>query len=147
MEVEIAQLVTTGASTVVGLMATEAWTQARSRLAALFGRGRDTEEVTAELEEIRVEVVRAGDDSELVDDCTGELRNRIRRLLREDPQAADLLRTVLAEFATAQPQPGITVYQSTNTLSGGSHGTVIQAGFVNGPLPGGQSGPFGRPAG
>ncbi|MEV0192076.1 hypothetical protein AB0I39_26510 [Kitasatospora purpeofusca] len=145
MEAEIAQLVTTGATTVVGLMATEAWTQARSRLAALFGRGRDTEEVSAELEEIRAEVVRADGDAELVGDQAAELRNRLRRLLREDPRAVDRLRAVLEEFAPRAPQPGSVVYRSTNTLSGGSHNTVIQAGFVNGPLPGGPNAPFGHP--
>ncbi|MFJ4672163.1 hypothetical protein [Kitasatospora purpeofusca] len=128
METEIAQLVTTGAATVVGLMATEAWTQARSRLAALFGRGRDTEEVSAELEEIRVEVVRADGDAELVGDQAAELRNRLRRLLREDPQAAAELGSLLREF-TPRQQPGGSVYNHTV-----NHGTitesVVQAGRI-----------------
>ncbi|MET8702652.1 hypothetical protein ABZW10_27890 [Kitasatospora sp. NPDC004723] len=130
MEAEIAQLVTTGATTVVGLMATEAWTQVRSRLAGLLGRGRDTEEVSAELEEIRVEVVRADGDEELVGDQTAELRNRIRRLLRQDPGAAVELRAALDEFAPKQPEP--TGRSVQNTFSGGtmSGGILIQAGTV-----------------
>ncbi|MFE6872826.1 hypothetical protein ACFVFS_40645 [Kitasatospora sp. NPDC057692] len=125
MEAEIAQLVTSGATTVVGLMATEAWTQLRSRLAGLLGRGRDAEEVSAELEEIRVEVVRAGGDTELIDDQTAELRNRIRRTLREDPQAAVELRSILVEFTRGTTN--ITVYN--NTITGGTHhGSVFQVG-------------------
>ncbi|WP_380284253.1 hypothetical protein [Kitasatospora purpeofusca] len=125
MEAEIAQLVTTGATTVVGLMATEAWTQLRSRLAGLLGRGRDAEEVSAELEEIRVELVRANGDTELVDDQTAEVRNRIRRALREDPQAAMEFRSLLVEFTKGTTN--ITVYN--NTITGGTHhGNVFQVG-------------------
>ncbi|MFF8775510.1 hypothetical protein [Kitasatospora sp. NPDC015120] len=129
MEAEIAQLVTTGATTVVGLMATEAWTQLRSRLAGLLGRGRDAEEVSAELEEIRVEVVRADGDEELVGDQTAELRNRIRRLLRQDPRAAGELRELLAEFAPRQPQ-SVEVNHIVNTVSHSTvQGSVIQTGL------------------
>ncbi|MFJ8436452.1 hypothetical protein ACIQ9P_34670 [Kitasatospora sp. NPDC094019] len=130
MEAEIAQLVTTGATTVVGLMATEAWTQLRSRLAGLLGRGRDAEEVSAELEEIRVEVVRADGDAELVGDQAAELRNRLRRLLRQHPEAAAELRSVLAEFSPEPPGPaGVSVH---NTFSGGTMngGILIQSGPV-----------------
>ncbi|MFF2353635.1 hypothetical protein ACFVVL_28100 [Kitasatospora sp. NPDC058115] len=127
MEAEIAQLVTTGATTVVGLMATEAWTQVRSRLAGLLGRGRDTAEVSAELEEIRVEVVRADGDEELVGDQAAELRNRIRRLLRQDPQAGGELRALLEEFTPRTTN--VTVYNQT--ISGGTHYGVIQAGRID----------------
>ncbi|WP_328957596.1 hypothetical protein [Kitasatospora purpeofusca] len=128
MEAEIAQLVTTGATTVVGLMATEAWTQLRSRLAGLLGRGRDAEEVSAELEEIRVEVVRADGDAELVGDQAAELRNRLRRLLRQDPRAAAELDALLREF-TPRQQPGVTVYNQT--ISNGTFNeSVVQAGRI-----------------
>ncbi|MEK2490532.1 hypothetical protein WN990_13270 [Kitasatospora purpeofusca] len=128
MEAEIAQLVTTGATTVVGLMATEAWTQARSRLAAIFGRGRNAEEVSAELEEIRIEVVRADGDAELVGDQAAALRVRLRRLLREDPRAAAELEAVLREFAPRQ-QPGTTAYYQTIN-NGTFNEPVVQAGRV-----------------
>ncbi|MFD9064077.1 hypothetical protein ACFVZ3_21435 [Kitasatospora purpeofusca] len=136
MEAEIAQLVTTGATTVVGLMATEAWTQARSRLAALFGRGRNAEEVSAELEEIRVEVVRADGDAELVGDQAAELRNRLRRLLREDPRAAEELESLLREFAPRAQQPGTTVHNEIH--NGTFNESVFQAGRItynNAPPP------------
>ncbi|MFB7473305.1 hypothetical protein [Kitasatospora sp. NPDC056184] len=134
MEAEIAQLVTTGATTVVGLMATEAWTQLRSRLAGLLGRGRDAEEVSAELEEIRVEVVRADGDTELVGDQTAELRNRIRRLLRQEPDAAGELRALLEEFTPRQPRQ-VVITHTVNTIDHGTvNGTVIMTGPVHGTI-------------
>ncbi|WP_395296885.1 hypothetical protein ACF9IK_28145 [Kitasatospora hibisci] len=138
MEGEIVQQVmASGATTVVGLMATDAWTQVRTRLAALFGRGRNTEEVSAELEEIRVEVVRAGDDAELIEDSTAEVRGRIRRLVRQDPATAAELQAILDEFRPHLPeQPRAVV---NNAIHGGSFGggIVIQAhtSTVNGVLP------------
>ncbi|MFI6845799.1 hypothetical protein OG535_09015 [Kitasatospora sp. NBC_00085] len=131
MEAEIVQLATSGATTLVGLMATEAWTQARSRLAALFGRGRDAEEVAAELEEIRIEVVQAEGEAELVADCTAELRGRLRRLLR-DPGAAAELRSILDEFTPQLPaQAQVTVH---NEISGGTQGNVMLGYTVNATL-------------
>ncbi|MCG6492789.1 hypothetical protein [Kitasatospora sp. A2-31] len=137
MEGEIVQQVmASGATTVVGLMATDAWTQVRTRLAALFGRGRNAEEVSAELEEIRVEVVRAGDDAEVIEDSTAEVRGRIRRLVRQDPAAAAELHAILTEFGHHLPQQHIVVH---NTVNGGTHhGFVVQAyqSTVNGVSPG-----------
>ncbi|GAA2802828.1 hypothetical protein RMN57_09715 [Kitasatospora sp. CM 4170] len=138
MEGEIVQQVmASGATTVVGLMATDAWTQVRTRLAALFARGRGAEEVSAELEEIRVEVVRAGHDAEAVEDSTAEVRGRIRRLVRQDPAAAAELQEILEEFRHHLPeQPQVVV---NNTIHGGSFGSgiVVQAhtSTVNGVLP------------
>ncbi|WP_406196700.1 hypothetical protein OH807_10325 [Kitasatospora sp. NBC_01560] len=120
----VQQVVTTGATTVVGLMATEAWTQVRSRLAVLFGRGRDTEQVAAELEGIRVEVVRADGDAEPVGDHTAELRGRIRRLVRQDPGAAAELQAILAEFGPQQPA-GAQVSITTNTFSDGTASGIL----------------------
>ncbi|MFJ3787517.1 hypothetical protein [Kitasatospora sp. NPDC090091] len=137
MEGEIVQQVmASGATTVVGLMATDAWTQVRARLAALFARGRGAEEVSAELEEIRVEVMRADHDAGLVEDSTAEVRGRIRRLVRQDPAAAAELQEILDEFKHHLPQRTTVL---TNNIHGGTFGSgiVIQAhtSTVNGVLP------------
>ncbi|MFJ6136340.1 hypothetical protein [Kitasatospora sp. NPDC092286] len=133
MEAEIVQqLVTSGATTVVGLMATEAWTQVRSRLATLLGRGRDVAEVSAELEVIRGEVVEADGDDEVLADHAAELRGRLRRMIRQNPEAAAELRSILDEFAPAtRTGEGAAVH---NVISGGTvhDGTVVQAHTVNG---------------
>lgn len=129
------QLVTSGATTLVGLMATEAWTQARSRFAALFGRGESDETEAAALERSRVVITRAQEsgDTEAVNDLTGTWRGRLRQALLEDPGAADELQSILDEFRPQLPaRGGVTVH---NTISGGTvNGNVIQAQNVHGDV-------------
>ncbi|MEU4114677.1 hypothetical protein AB0F71_09325 [Kitasatospora sp. NPDC028055] len=129
MEAEIVQqMVTSGASSLAGLMATAAWQQVSSRVSRMFGRGEEDEATSAELEVIRAEVVEAGDDEDALADQTAVLRTRLRRLFREHPEAAEELREILAEF-TPRQEPGSTYIY--NTVSGGSNGNVIQAGKIN----------------
>jgi hypothetical protein len=130
MEAEIVQqMVTSGASSLAGLMATAAWGQVSSRVARLFGRGEDDEATNAELEVIRAEVVEAGDDEDALADQTAVLRTRLRRLFRDHPEAVTELRSILTEFAPKQ-EPGSTYIY--NTIEDGTYNqTVIQAGFYN----------------
>ncbi|MFI8085782.1 hypothetical protein ACIF6L_33955 [Kitasatospora sp. NPDC086009] len=134
MEAEIVQgLVTSGATTLVGLMATEAWTQARSRFAALFGRGETDEAEAAALERSRTVIARAREtgDTGAVDDLTGTWRGRLRQALLENPEVADELRAILAEFEPRLPAPG--GESLNNTITGRTmHGMVIQAKNVHG---------------
>ncbi|MFF0502158.1 hypothetical protein ACFYUH_00950 [Streptomyces fimicarius] len=127
MEAELTALAASGATTFVGLMATEAWTQVRGRVARLLARGEDTEAVDAELEESRAELTaaRADSDEETAADIEAEWRTRLRRALRANPEAAAQLRDLLDELAPLQPA-GHTV-SVTNTISGGTqHGPVFQ---------------------
>ncbi|MFE6051677.1 hypothetical protein ACFQ6N_13010 [Kitasatospora sp. NPDC056446] len=134
MEAEVVQqMVTSGASSLAGLMATAAWQQVSSRVGRLFGRGREDEAADAELELIRAEVVEAGDDRDALADPTAVLRTRLRRLFREDPAAADELFEILAEFDPERfrKQAG-TTYVINNTIENGTHsGTTIQAGIIH----------------
>ncbi|MFG3407146.1 hypothetical protein [Streptomyces sp. NPDC048142] len=127
MEAELTALAASGATTFVGLMATEAWTQVRGRVARILARGEDTEAVDAELEESRAELTaaRADADEETAADIEAEWRTRLRRALRADPEAADELRGLLDELAPQRPAgPAVSV---TNTIGGGTqHGPVIQ---------------------
>ncbi|MGI3229947.1 hypothetical protein ACRJ4B_45680 [Streptomyces sp. GTA36] len=63
MEAELTALVASGATTVVGLMATDGWNTARSRLVALLQRGdrarENTHHVEDELELERREAIAA----------------------------------------------------------------------------------------
>ncbi|MFE6986392.1 hypothetical protein [Streptomyces griseus] len=127
MEAELTALAASGATTFVGLMATEAWTQVRGRVARFLARGEDTEAVDAELEESRAELTaaRADADEETAADIEAEWRTRLRRALRANPEAAAQLRDLLDELAPLQPA-GHTV-SVTNTISGGTqHGPVFQ---------------------
>lgn len=128
MEAEIVALATSGATTVVGLMASDLWTEVRGRVAALFGRR--SESVGEELELAREELLAAEDGPGAAAAAEAEWGNRLRRALAADPTAAAQLRSLLEELAPRgeAPGPGAVV----NTINGGSYtGVVIQAGSVN----------------
>ncbi|MFF8555501.1 hypothetical protein ACF058_22010 [Streptomyces sp. NPDC015501] len=137
MEAELAALAASGATTFVGLMATEAWTQVRGRLARFLGRGEADEVIGAELEESRAELTaaRAEDDEQAAADIEAEWRNRLRRTLRADPAAAGELRAILDELAPRQPT-GPAVAINHNTINGGHYNApVIMAQWVNDGVP------------
>ncbi|MFH9610679.1 hypothetical protein [Streptomyces sp. NPDC017448] len=133
MEAELTALAASGATTFVGLMATEAWTQVRGRLARFLGRGEDGEVVDAELEESREELLAAhrDGDEEAAADVAAEWRIRLRRTLRDDPEAAGELRAILDDLAPRRPD-GPAVAINHNTIHGGRyHAPVIMAQWVN----------------
>ncbi|CAM5569585.1 hypothetical protein ACWIGF_11910 [Streptomyces diastaticus] len=131
MDAELAALAASGASSLVGLMVSDAWSATRERVARLFARGGDEEQAAGELTAARAELAEADrrGDAEHRADIEEEWQLRLRRLLRADPEAAVELRRLLDETAPAQaPAPTL---QVTNTISGGSQqGLVIQAGRI-----------------
>ncbi|MFC1418119.1 hypothetical protein [Streptacidiphilus cavernicola] len=133
MDAELAGLVGSGATTIVGLMATDLWTQTRDRIGRLFARGADPAAVTADLEASRTELVaarQAGDET-AVADVEAEWRSRLRRVLQSDPAAAAELRALLDEVGQGPAEQQGTVVN--NTLSGGVvHGTVIMGRDMHG---------------
>ncbi|MFJ6214730.1 hypothetical protein ACIQGZ_15560 [Streptomyces sp. NPDC092296] len=126
MEAELAALAASGATTLVGLMVSESWTQARDRVARFFARGSGDPAPQEQLEVSRAELAAAretGDDTGAAD-VEAEWRTRLRRLLRADPAAAAELRALLAELGPQQTEPAGSVH---NTINGGvQHGPVIQ---------------------
>ncbi|WP_330330947.1 hypothetical protein OHS33_15275 [Streptomyces sp. NBC_00536] len=134
MEPELTALAVSGATTLVNLMASEAWTQVSGRLARFFGRGgRDPEAAGAELEASREELRTAldGQDEDFAADIETEWRNRLRRVLAADPAAAAELRALMDEIAPQAPA-GTTV-NVKNTVRGGVHGgTVVQGHTIDG---------------
>ncbi|MGW7578204.1 hypothetical protein [Streptomyces sp. NPDC054765] len=126
MEAELATLAATGATTLVGLMVSEAWTQARGRVVRFFARGDDTALPDEQLAASREELIAARDagDADAAADVEEEWRLRLRRTLRADPVAAEELRLLLEELAPQAVPPAVTVH---NTISGGTqNGPVIQ---------------------
>jgi hypothetical protein len=119
-------LIGTGATTVVGLMVTDAWGQARQRVVRLFASGSEPGGVAGELEESRTALVAAdgaADEEDLRSDVTASVRLRLRRLLEQDPGAAEELRRLVDEFAPTARPPG-TVH---NSITGGRQdGPVVQ---------------------
>ncbi|MYS85543.1 hypothetical protein GTZ85_36380 [Streptomyces sp. SID5474] len=129
MEAELMTLAASGATTMVGLMVSESWAQARARIAALFGRGDPAQgsAVERELESSQRElsVAREAGDDLVIADVEAEWRTRLRRLLRADPVAAAELRALLDELAPLVPDQAAGAVH--NTISGGTqHGPVVQ---------------------
>ncbi|MET9773186.1 hypothetical protein ABZ023_02835 [Streptomyces sp. NPDC006367] len=126
MEAELAALAATGASTVVGLMVSDAWDQVRTRVVRLFARGGDEADTERELTAARSELlaVREAGDEDAASDVEEEWRLRLRRVLRADPEAARELRRLLDEIDPQHAdRPGVSVH---NSISG--------TATVNGPV-------------
>lgn len=105
-----------GAAALVQSMATDLWLTVRDRVAALFGGKQET---VAELDQSRRDVV---DDVLPSEDIRMEWRNRLRRLLRSNPEAATELRALLNELGYPEPGCG----QVTNTIYGDIKGVAVQ---------------------
>ncbi|MGW0732110.1 hypothetical protein [Streptomyces sp. NPDC002851] len=149
MEAELATLVATGATTLVGLMVTETWTQARERVVRFFARAgaddeadADADAVEEELrasraalieartaaEEVDVDAGEAAEAQQISADIEAQWRLRLRRALRADPAAARELRALLDELAPDTGGDTGATGAVHNTISGGvQHGPVIQA--------------------
>lgn len=105
MDPELTALTSTAATTVVQLLATAAWEQAKSAVAGLWRRAHPerAETVQAELEDSRTEVLaaRQAGDEQVEHALVGEWQGRLRRLVAADPQLADDLRRVVAQLHSA----------------------------------------------
>ncbi|MFG1966077.1 hypothetical protein [Nonomuraea sp. NPDC049028] len=123
MEAELMALAASGASTLVTLMISDAWTQAKDRLAAVLGRTGEEEDVLRELEASRavlVNALSAGDGARAAD-VESEWQARLLRLLRVDS-------SWIGEFQKLSAAPGGTVY---NHITGRVQaGLLIQAGRI-----------------
>nr|WP_055504975.1 hypothetical protein [Nonomuraea pusilla] len=133
MDAESTALLQTGATTLVTLMVTDAWSQFRTRLATMFGRrgGRDVVEAAAQdLEESRAHLLaaRQAGDLQAAQDIEAEWRSRLRRLLADDPATAAELRAVVDAAAprVAQVRMGDDI-----RVSGTFLGPVLGQGTQN----------------
>lgn len=132
VEAELTALAASGATSLVGLMVSDAWGQVRGRLAAFFARGGDGGTVGGQLDSSRAELVAAqqAGDADTAADVADEWRARLRRVLRADPAAAAELRALLDEFGSPTGSGSISVVH--NTFSGTAYNSpVIQARDVN----------------
>ncbi|MEU1624230.1 hypothetical protein ABZ746_02570 [Streptomyces sp. NPDC020096] len=126
-------LAQTASTTVVALMATDAWERTRDGVVALWRRVRpaQADEVGAALEETRAEVltIRGDGDAEGEQALADEWRRRLRRLLIAEPGIARDLESVLAEARAALPSgqelpaPAVQLHAEAS-----GRGRVYQAG-------------------
>ncbi|MFI9030263.1 hypothetical protein [Streptomyces sp. NPDC053560] len=129
MDPEIATLAGTAGTTLVTLMATEAWQGVRDGVVGLWRRARldRADAVSAELEAAREDLLAARDsaDEETEEELRRDWQGRIRRLLAARPDVADDLRALLDEVSP-DAAPAAPVITQHATASGSAR--VYQAG-------------------
>ncbi|MGQ0775984.1 MAG: hypothetical protein ACT4NY_16445 [Pseudonocardiales bacterium] len=121
MDPELTALTSTVATTVVTLLATAAWEQAKTAVGGLWRRVHPdrAETVEAELAESRTELIAAqqAGNAQAEQALVEEWRGRLRRLVAADPQLTDDLRRVVAELHPLLPdaahQPTTITMQAT----------------------------------
>jgi hypothetical protein len=129
MDTELAALAKAGAATLVALMTSDLWTQARGGFTRLFARNATAGTRTEHLEASRADlaIAHAAGDAAAAALIQAEWQARIDQLLRSDPAAAQDLRRLLRIPELSQAP---TVH---NVSSGNVHfGSVIQAGHISG---------------
>jgi len=128
MDAELAVMASSAATTMVSLMATDAWGQAKERVAMLWRRFRpeQADGVEAELDQARLELAADADETVTLA-LVREWESRLLRLLAADDAVAAELSRLTAELKQipAGQQPRGVVWQQARA-SGQS--TVIQIG-------------------
>ncbi|MFJ4873344.1 hypothetical protein [Streptomyces sp. NPDC088757] len=128
MDAEITLLASTAGTTLMTLLATDAWHGVRDGLVGLWQRVRPdrASAISAELESTREELLRAEEmgDPETQSEIRAEWQGRIRRLLSAHPQLADDLRELLGEAARDESASPVVTQRATAS----GHARVYQAG-------------------
>ncbi|MBP2055438.1 hypothetical protein J2Z21_008452 [Streptomyces griseochromogenes] len=126
-------VVETAGATLVALMATDAWQQAREGVVMLWRRFRpvQAEEITLALDETREEVLAARQDQDEQGeaDLVRDWDRRLRRILEQDPAVAQHLQQLLDEVRGSLPrdqQPTVPAPVFHTHVSG--NGRVYNAG-------------------
>jgi hypothetical protein len=105
VDLELTALTSTAAATVVQLLTTAAWEQAKTAVGGLWRRVHPerAETVQAELEDSRAEMLAARElgDKQVEQALVGEWQGRLRRLVVTHPQLVDELRVVVAQLRAA----------------------------------------------
>ncbi|MEZ0094025.1 hypothetical protein [Streptacidiphilus sp. EB129] len=128
MDPEVAALVAGAGTTMVGLVATDAWQGFRNGMVALWRRAHPdrADAVAGELDAAREELLAADPDErpELGAELASEWQGRTRRLLAAHPEAAEDLRALLDRFAAEIPSATTVVQRAIAS----GHARVYQAG-------------------
>jgi len=107
VDAELASLAGTASTTIMSLLVTDAWENTKAAVAELWWRVYPDRaaRVEADLADTHTELlaVHAAGDTQTEQDLTGDWQRKLRRLLRNDPAAADQLRAILDELSSALP--------------------------------------------
>jgi hypothetical protein len=133
MDSELVVLASVAAATVIQIMTTDAWDQAKVAVAGLWRRVQPDQasSVAESLDAARQDllVARRASDEQVELDLVAEWRTRFRRLLTAYPQLEEEVRGLVAELAdaaaSASARGEITV---TNQATVTGRGRVYQAG-------------------
>lgn len=133
MDLELAALMTTAATTLVELLTTDGWQRVKSAAGALWRRAHPerVEMIEAELGETRTAMLcarRAGDEqSEQA--LISEWHSRLRRLVAVDPSVVDELRRLVKEWESSGSTGGDTCIGRVNMRARATgHSRVTMAG-------------------
>lgn len=125
MNAELVALAQSAGTTLVGLMATDAWERTRDGIVALWQRARPerADAVAAELGNTREDLAA---DTDTEGELAAEWQGRIRRLLIDQPQVAEELQRLLDELSpSTSPTAAASVTQHASATG---HSRVYQAG-------------------
>jgi hypothetical protein len=126
MDGELAALAGSAATTIVTLLATDAWGEVKEKIGGLWRRFRPefADDAEQELDRVHAEIATADETVALA--ITREWESRLLRLLAADADAAAELSRVLVKLSQSHvAQRGGAVRQ---TAKASGHSTVIQVG-------------------
>ncbi|OKI99184.1 hypothetical protein [Kitasatospora sp. CB01950] len=129
---ELAELAASGATALVGAVATDLWGQVRDRVGRLLTRGRESRVEAARIELAYAEVLDAEENElpEVRENVRQDWEQRLLTVLREDPTAVAELRALLDEIAPQGGGSRIEVTTIHNEISADVHGIALQIGRV-----------------
>ncbi|MEU1439743.1 hypothetical protein [Streptomyces mirabilis] len=131
MDPQVAGLAGTAGTTIVTLMATDAWQRTRDGVTAIWRRVHPerVEVVAGELDLTREQILAARNDgdTETEDELRAEWQGRVRRLLLADPGVVDDLRALLDELSPEYSTSG-EIYNVQMHARATGNGRVYQAG-------------------
>ncbi|MGW4231943.1 hypothetical protein ACWEF9_22060 [Streptomyces sp. NPDC004980] len=134
MEPEFAALAASGATTLVSLMVTDSWGQARALVGRLFSRTGAGSATVAVLDADRARLLaRDADDTQTTREVEDRWRADLYRLLQTDSVTVDALHGVLSSLQQLVNSPAARPTPVHNVISGGvQHGPVVQSGRITG---------------
>ncbi|MGP2438482.1 NB-ARC domain-containing protein [Streptomyces sp. JW3] len=148
MEAELAALAASGATAFVGLLVSEAFEQAKGRLARFLGRRAGDGAAAEELRADREELVRARavGDGRTEEDVRDRWQGRLAAVFREDPEAVTELAGLVAEVAPEASRSFVSLVSGGVNYGPAFQGSHIHGGIVfNVPAPPAQSSAPERP--
>lgn len=134
MDTEFAALAASGASTLVSLMVTDSWAQARELVGRLFSRIGAGSPTIADLDAARARLLAAdAGDAQTTREITDRWHAHLHRLLQTGSATSDDLHDVLTSLQQLVNVPAAHPVHVHNDINGGvQHGPVIQSGRITG---------------